>query len=86
MTKKRLDRDDFREDAPEEVTDAEAPIDPLDERSLEHAREDAQGVEVFEDPDAAMTGRLLQEGAPGHQSLTGSHLERDDDEDDERGR
>lgn len=53
--------------------------EPEDERAekafsrevLEVEREEAQGVEVFEDPDATLAASRLKEGAPGHEMLTG---------------
>jgi hypothetical protein len=49
----------------------------------EKEREEAQGVEVFEDPDATLPASALREGSPGYEILTGDAvgLGREDDED-----
>ena len=54
-----------------------------DDLAIESAREEAQGVEVFEDPDANLPGELRKEGPPGQEVLTGdaAGLAREDDRD-----
>jgi hypothetical protein len=37
-------------------------------------REEAQGVEVFSDPDATLPAGALQEGTPGRETLTGDNF------------
>ncbi len=50
--------------------------------TLEKEREEAQGVEVFEDPDATIPGSALKEGDPGDETFTGNSvgLGREDDD------
>lgn len=44
--------------------------------SLEHEREEAEGVEVFEDPDATTETEVLVEGSPGHEMLAADSVDR----------
>ncbi len=57
----------------------EKPEDELTEdahshNALETAREASQGVDLFEDPDAALPATDLAEGSPGHEILTAQGL------------
>jgi hypothetical protein len=76
-------RDPFLEHAEEEAAGTELVEPRRHGASLEQEREEAQGVEVFEDPDATLPASALKEGSPGHETLTGDAvgLGREDDED-----
>jgi hypothetical protein len=76
-------RDPFLEHAEEEAEGTELVEPRRHGASLEQEREEAQGVEVFEDPDATLPASALKEGSPGHETLTGDAvgLGREDDED-----
>lgn len=83
MSKESSGRDPFLEHAEEEAEGTEL-VEPLHHgASLEQEREEAQGVEVFEDPDATLPASALKEGSPGHETLTGDAvgLGTEDDED-----
>lgn len=83
MSEERLGRDPFLVHAEEGAEGTEL-VEPLRHgASREQEREEAQGVEVFEDPDATQSAPALKEGAPGHETLTGNAvgLGRKDDED-----
>ena len=54
------------EDLVEEAHDGDA---------LQVEREESQGVELFEDPDALLSAASLAEGAPGHETLTADGVE-----------
>jgi len=75
------DRDRSLEEAREEAEDAEL----RDESSLSlyREREEAEGVEVFESAEQALSGAALREGEPGHETLTGEGLGLAPDESDE---
>jgi hypothetical protein len=83
MSKEQLGRDPFLEHAEEEAEGTEL-VEPIHHGALrEQEREEAQGVEVFEDPDATQSASALKEGSPGHETLTGNAvgLGKEDDED-----
>lgn len=83
MSKEQLGRDPFLEHAEEEAEGTEL-VEPRHHGGLrEQEREEAQGVEVFEDPDATRSASALKEGSPGHETLTGNAvgLGREDEED-----
>jgi hypothetical protein len=66
----------------------EVPEDELTEyshgrRPLEVEREQSQGVEVFEDPDATLPAGSLIDGSPGHEGLTGDAVGLEPDEQEE---
>lgn len=65
-------------DPKDEVTEKEPiPASPETEGFdpfLEEAREAAEGVELFDNPDAAIPEEVLREGAPGHETLTGESV------------
>ena len=42
--------------------------------ALQVQREESQGVELFEDPDASLPAATLAEGSPGHEALTGDAI------------
>lgn len=48
-------------------------------RALEVEREEAQGVEVFEDPDATIPRSDLKAGPPGEETLEGDDSSEDDE-------
>jgi pimeloyl-ACP methyl ester carboxylesterase len=77
--------DPLLERAREEAQGPELYEDPLG-RSLQVEQEQAQGVDVFTDPDATVPAKALTEGSPGHESLTGDQVESRRDEEEERQR
>lgn len=83
MSRESSGRDPFLEHAEEEAEGTEL-VEPHRHGSrLEQEREEAQDVEVFEDPHATLPASALKEGSPGHETLTGDAvgLGREDDED-----
>lgn len=77
MSQINVDRDTEAESLEKAVDESDLPLEVA--RTLESEREAAQGVEVFEDPDATIPRSSLRQGAPGHESLVGD-LPTDDDE------
>lgn len=47
---------------------------------LAREREEAEGVEVFEDPDAVLPGELVQEGVQGEELLASDEWTAEEDE------
>lgn len=77
------ERDPFLGFAREEAEDANMLEGPAPGWARHHEHEEAEGVEVFSDPDATLPIRSVVEGSPGHETLTGDSLGlRDDGEDD----
>jgi hypothetical protein len=54
---------------------------PFGDSRLEKEREEAQGVEVFEDPDDTIPRTRLVEGSPGQESLSAESPDPDLDDD-----
>lgn len=54
--------------------------------SLEHEREQAEGIEVFEDPDATIDRTAIQQGSPGHELIEDPDLDADATEVEGRGK
>lgn len=78
-TKRETTLEDAREEAEETATLGHGGH----VSSLEVEREEAQGIEVFADPDATLPASALKEGSPGHEILTGDNvgLGREDESD-----
>lgn len=55
--------------------DDERPVEPsedlFDDEVLVVEREEAEGVELFDDPDAVVPASALKEGSPGDETLQG---------------
>ncbi len=83
--RKSKNREPFLERAGEEAEDTELLERVESDVSLEHEREEAQGIEVFEDPGATLPAAVLKEGSPGHESLTGNSVGLGRDADEDRG-
>ncbi len=63
----------FLERSGEDAGDVEPDENPLVDEALLAEREQANGVELFEDPDAVIPAGALQEGSPGHETFVGDH-------------
>jgi len=81
MSQTNVDRDNQSESLERAVDESEIPLEAS--RTLENEREAAQGVEVFEDPDATVPRSTLRQGAPGHETLVGDFPADDEDRDEE---
>ncbi len=77
------ERDRALEAAEEEAEGVGGYRPPPERGLLEWEREEAEGVEVFEDPDATLSADQVREGEPDHEALVADHPEEDRVEDDE---
>ena len=73
--KRLFARDPFLQRAREEADGTGLQEVPQGGSSLEVECEEAQGVEVFADPDATLEPSVLKEGSPGHETLTSDGLD-----------
>jgi hypothetical protein len=69
--KRLFARDPFLQRVREQAEVTELQEDPQCGSSIEVEREEAQGVDVFADPDANLERSVLKERSPGHETLTG---------------
>lgn len=74
--------DRFVEEEREEAEKAELEADSTRKRLVE--RESAEGVEVFETPEASLPGPVIRDEEPDRESLTGERLELEPEDDEER--
>lgn len=63
-----------RNDADRRLYGSDASADQDAEMAALAAREEAEGIELFVDPDSDIPVEALAEGAPGHESLSGDDL------------
>lgn len=63
--------------------DDERPVEPsedlFDDEVLVVEREEAEGVELFADPDAVVPATALKEGSPGDETLQGDGASLDEE-------
>lgn len=65
------DRVRYLERAREDAEGVEQPLEPRDHDGLlALEREEAEGIDVFENPDASLPVESLREGAPDHEVFT----------------
>jgi putative phosphoribosyl transferase len=77
-------RDPSLERAREQAAGVELYEDPFGDEVILVEREEAQGVDVFDTPEAVIPARALREGSPGHESYGGGRVGLDRETDDER--